>query len=77
MTSYATSPQNFLWITFRASRNLDSYPTGTNHLTTGIPRRARCVKVSCELEQKLRETGGVWEFGDTQDPASWPGLRDA
>jgi len=67
MTSYATSPQNFLWITFsvRIRKN------------TGTSRRARCVKASCELEQKLRETGGVWEFDDAQDPASWPGLRDA
>tara|TARA_R110002050_G_scaffold267677_1_gene409401 strand:+ start:674 stop:898 length:225 start_codon:yes stop_codon:yes gene_type:complete len=23
------------------------------------------------MEQKLRETGGVWEFDDAQDPDSW------
>jgi hypothetical protein len=35
------TPQNFLWITFRASRNLDIYPTGTHQrLRSGRPGTA-------------------------------------
>ena len=39
--------------------------------------RARCVQPQEGDGTKTGENKGVWEFQDAQDPASWPGLRDA
>lgn len=49
------TPQNFLWITFRASRYFDHYPNGMKVKTPGAQRE---LGLQDEMVQKTGETLG-------------------
>ena len=55
MTSHATHHANYLWITFRASRNFDHYLNGMKVKTPGAQRE---LGLQDEMEQKPRKTAG-------------------